>query len=163
MDANKTSIRSEGTQVAVLHDLAPPPFPLLTILATVVLLFLFVSLVSLVYYYSNKLDVATPVVSGEQKLAEHQASQKEQVASYGYDKATNSVKVPVDVAVQKLVSIGFGSQNDNMGKLPFPMKSVPKTEVKSETIPAPKEAAKDVPKETPKEAPKDSPKTDAKK
>ncbi len=137
MDANVTTH----------HDTAPPPFPILTVLATLGLLFFFVSLIGVVYYYSNKMDVATPVISGEQKLAEHVASQKEQVGAYGYDKATNAVKVPVDVAVQKLASIGLGTQSDNKGKLPFPMKPVAKPEApKAEAIPAPKEAPKETPK-----------------
>jgi hypothetical protein len=134
------------------HEIPSPGFPVITIVTTLLLLFLFAGLIVVIYYYSNKMDVATPTISGEQKLKELLAAQKDMISSYGnFDKATNTVRIPVDVSVQKMIE--EGSKN---GKLPFPMKPTVKPEPKAETPPAPKEVKKDEPKDAKKEEPKAS-------
>jgi hypothetical protein len=115
------------------NDVAPA-FPVGTVITSLLVFLFFAFLIGMVYYYANQLDVTVPVITGEQKLQELQADQQKIITSYGYDKATNSIRVPVDVAAQKSID-----EAKNHGKLPFP-KKMPAAET-------PKEAVKDAPKE----------------
>jgi hypothetical protein len=136
------------TKSELAPEIMDPPFPVVTILTTLAILFVFVGLVGLIYYYSNNLDATAPVViTGEQKLAELVGSQNDQLNNYGYDKQLNSVRIPVAISVERMIEAGRST-----GKLPFPMKPKPEALPTPAAAPAAPAAGKDAPA---KDAPRD--------
>ncbi len=109
------------------HDKSPseseasPKMPVLTVIATILVLFVFAGLVGLTYYYGKDLSSKPVGENGADQLRELRAQEQAILTSYRYNEPTKSWQIPITSAMDALVREG-----ETKGKWEtFPKASVP--------------------------------------
>jgi prolyl-tRNA editing enzyme YbaK/EbsC (Cys-tRNA(Pro) deacylase) len=81
----------------------PPGAPWVTMVTTLLVLFVFGGLVVAVFHYADRLAYKpAAATTGEQQLRELRASEQELLTTTGYDAETKTYRVPIDRAMDEL-------------------------------------------------------------
>ena len=100
-----------------------PQSPVVTIIASLLVFFVFAGLVGLTYYYGSGLDAKPTTLSGEEQLKELRASEQALITNYGYEEQSKTWHVPITTAMDVLVRKGETEGKwDGIPKPPLPPK-----------------------------------------
>jgi hypothetical protein len=105
-----------------------PRFPVVTALATVAMLALFVAFLLLV---PRNTEITNPAANGsspEEKLHDNRAVQADLQTGYRYDKDTKTAVIPIERAMGLTID-----ELSRGGQLPFPQKAAEKAKAKDKS------------------------------
>lgn len=105
---------ADTTETTETPELPPlPAAPWGTMLTALIILFVFVGLVMVVLHYADNMGATPTSTSGEQQLQELRAAEREILTSYGYDTQAKSYRIPVERAIEELLT----EAKDGKGRL----------------------------------------------
>lgn len=98
----------------------PAGTPWVTMIATLLILFVFGGLVVFLYEYASSMTASQQPASGEQQLQELRTQERAILDHDGYDPATKTWRIPIDRAMTVLIQ--EGKTNGDIKSFPVPVK-----------------------------------------